>query len=405
MSMGMKPVIVIFTHTVGLAVIRALGERGVPIICLYYRDSEMGHVSRYVQKKIQVPSPVHAEEQFLRALIELAPAYRHSLLIPTDDYTVVSLSKNKSILEDHFVVAAERWDLVSTIIRKYDIYARAVESGVPCPKTFLPDSLQSMADCCEDIAYPCLMKPLEGHKFFDSFREKVFKVQSSQDLYTKFRSLEKAGLQAMIQEIIPGQDSQNVNYNSYFINGQPVAEFTARKVRIEPPFFGSPRVLVSEYIPEVIEPGRRLLQRIGFNGFSCMEFKQDERDKQYKLMEINCRSNLTGLLAVRCGINFPWIMYRHLVYGEVKTGFRFREGVYWIDLLHDVKRCLGRNSQERYRLSECLRPYLHKHIFAVFSLKDPLPFCKRLSYVLKSCQRSAMNQLSGKAGSVLAKIK
>jgi predicted ATP-grasp superfamily ATP-dependent carboligase len=249
------------------------------------------------------------------------------------------------------------------------------------------------------------MKPLEGHKFFDSFREKVFKVQSSQDLYTKFRSLEKAGLQAMIQEIIPGQDSQNVNYNSYFINGQPVAEFTARKVRIEPPFFGSPRVLVSEFIPEVIEPGRRLLQRIGFNGFSCMEFKQDERDKQYKLMEINCRSNLTGLLAVRCGINFPWIMYRHLVYGEVKTGFRFREGVYWIDLLHDVKRCLGRNSQERYRLSECLRPYLHKHIFAVFSLKDPLPFCKRLSYVLKSCQRSAMNQLSGKAGSVLAKIK
>jgi len=63
-------------------------------------------------------------------------------------------------------------------------------------------------------------------------------------------------------------------------------------------------VIVSQKIPEIIEPGRKLLAALNYEGFSCVEFKKDQRDQVYKLMEINARPNLSGALAVRAGINF-----------------------------------------------------------------------------------------------------
>ena len=38
----------------------------------------------------------------------------------------------------------------------------------------------------------------------------------------------------MVQEIIPGDASEGVNYNSYCAGGEAIAEFTSEKVRIDP---------------------------------------------------------------------------------------------------------------------------------------------------------------------------
>jgi hypothetical protein len=40
------PAVVLSTHNTGLAVIRALGENGVPIIAVHYQNRDMGYVSR-----------------------------------------------------------------------------------------------------------------------------------------------------------------------------------------------------------------------------------------------------------------------------------------------------------------------------------------------------------------------
>ena len=81
--------------------------------------------------------------------------------------------------------------------------------------------------------------------------------------------------------------------------------------------FGSPRVAISERIPDVVEPGRRILAAMEFRGFACIEFKLDRRDGVYKLMDVNGRHNLSGMLAVRSGLNFPLRQYRHLAEGIV----------------------------------------------------------------------------------------
>ena len=56
----------------------------------------------------------------------------------------------------------------------------------------------------------------------------------------------------------------------------------------------------------------------------------------FKLLEVNGRHNLSSLLSIRCGLNFPWISYRHLTTGELPRPVRPRTGLYWIDETQDI---------------------------------------------------------------------
>jgi predicted ATP-grasp superfamily ATP-dependent carboligase len=148
----------------------------------------------------------------------------------------------------------------------------------------------------------------------------------------------------------------------------------------------------SELIPEVIEPGRAILRAMNFEGFSCTEFKRDERDGVWKLMEVNGRANLSGSLAVRCGVNFPLLQYRHLMDGELPKVERFETGVYWIDLIRDMG-CNVR-FREGYPLRELLEPYRRRHVFAIWDPSDPKPFLVRFA----NLARSAFSALRRRAG-------
>jgi len=383
MRTSSETVIVVYSHIVGLAVIRALGRMGIPLVVLHYLPVEMGYVSKYVKHHFRITAPTMDEESFISDILALADKYPGALLVPTDDYTVVALSKNKESLQKHFKVAVEDWCIVKRIVKKQYTYELAEQIGVPYPRTAFCENLDDIEKRGRDFLFPCLLKPYEGHQFFDIFRKKVLVVQNVSELRTRYQELQDLRIKVMLQEIIPGRASEGVNYISYIINGEPIAEFTAEKVRIDPPFFGSPRVIVSKKIPQIIEPGRKLLKALNYNGFSCTEFKRDARDGVYKLMEINARHNLSGSLAVACGIDFPWIMYRDLIDNQKEYKTDFRENVYWIDLTKDAMRFFVSRKAEGYSLGQYLISYLHKHIFAILDIRDPLPGVKRFIDIIK----------------------
>jgi predicted ATP-grasp superfamily ATP-dependent carboligase len=205
----------------------------------------------------------------------------------------------------------------------------------------------------------------------------MVRAENLKQMLAMYQQAVNAGMDVMLQEIIPGDDTHVVNYNSYFWDGEPLVEFTAQHLRKAPPEFGSPCVAVSKQIPEVIEPGRRILQAMGFYGYSCTEFKKDPRDGAYKLMEVNGRHNLSTLLAVNCGINFPWLHYRHLVDGVVPEQTSFRENFFWIDMERDLPLIPRRIFEQNERMSQILLPYLNPHVFAVYDSQDLKPFFKR----------------------------
>jgi D-aspartate ligase len=371
------PAIILGTHTMGLGVIRALGEKGVPIVAVYYDAHDVGYVSRYVTEKIRAPHPEHQESAFIDLLIEMAGKYAGAVLFPVSDETLVTVSRNKDRLKRYYLVASTGREIVDRLIDKKYTYALAESIGVPVPKTIVPKNIEEVERYGKSIDYPCLVKPCKSHEYFARFRRKMVWATSFDQLVQAYQEATQAGFEVMLQEFIPGDDTQGVNYNAYFWRGQPLVEFTAQKVRSAPPRLGSPCVAYSAHVSGVLEPGRKLLQALAFYGYACTEFKKDARDGIYKLMEVNGRHNLSTLLAVRAGVNFPWMHYCHLVTGELPSPSGYQDGLYWIDLSRDLYFGLQRVLKSPTSLPRFLAPYFKPHVFAILDLKDPLPFVKR----------------------------
>jgi predicted ATP-grasp superfamily ATP-dependent carboligase len=372
-----KPAIVLSTGTAALGVIRSLGERGVPVIALYQDPTDVGCASRYLREAIQVPHPEHEEKAFVELLLRQAPRLGGGVLMPCADSYLGTVARNKAELQQHYLVACPDWKIAQSVLQKSLTYEVARAAGVATPHTAVLRSLAHAEQEARKVSFPCLVKPVTGHQYSRVFHRKMVLARCPEELIAAYREATDADCAVMLQEFIPGEDAMGVNYNAYFWEGEPLAEFTAAKIRNAPPQLGSPRVVVSKHIPEVIEPGRRLLRALGYSGFSCTEFKWDARDRSYKLMEVNGRHNMSSRLAPSCGMNFPFLEYRHLAYGEKPAPCDFEDGTYWIELSRDAAHTLKHWRRERYSLARYLEPYRRRHVFAELEWDDPRPFLNR----------------------------
>jgi D-aspartate ligase len=226
---------------------------------------------------------------------------------------------------------------------------------------------------CASMEFPAVLKPELSHLYRELVGVKWTRVESPEEALRAYAVARSLSLEVVLQELIPGDEQCGAVYNSYFWNGEPLVEFTSRKIRNSPPETGSPSVVVSEWIPEVAEQGRRLLRAARFSGYSCTEFKRDPRDGQYKVMEVNARHNLSSLLATRCGLNFPWMQYRHLVDGIVPVQRDYQQGIFWVDVTRDLPNATHYLRRPGYSLGEFIEPYRRPHVFAVLDRDDVRP--------------------------------
>jgi predicted ATP-grasp superfamily ATP-dependent carboligase len=370
------PAIVISKGAQGLAVTRGLGEKGVRVIVLHWTDHDVARLSRHASESVQVPHPEHDGAAFVETLVSLADRFGGGVLIPTADEAVRDLARNKQVLEQHYIVACPDADVVERFIDKRYTYELAAERGIPIPKTLVPEGPQDLDAFDKEVMYPCLVKPRESHRYVWHFETKMEVVHTLAEMRTAYQAAVDAGVTVVIQELIPGPDINGVNHNAYRWDGEILAECTARKIRLAPPRYGVPRAVLSADIPAVVAPGRAILEALELDGFACTEFKYDARDGKFKLLEVNGRHNLSSLLSIRCGLNFPWISYRHLTTGERPPALRARTGLYWIDETQDIPYTATRAGRDSRPIRELLRPWVREHVFAVYDADDRAPLLR-----------------------------
>lgn len=392
---GNPPVIIVGAHTIGLAVIRAFKDIEIERIVVSYDQEDMGRVSRYITKLFESPKPDVDPEPFIEFLIDLAKTYPHALLIPASDASLKAISIHKEVLDKYFTIACPEWEIIQKIIDKKQTYAIAEKAGIPTPRTLHPHTIDEAEHIAGSMEFPYLLKPCQSHLYFEKFRRKMLLVNSIPETLKAFREAFEAGLDVVLQEFIPGPDTNGVNYNCYFGDGKPLVEFTAKKIRNAPTQYGSPCSVVSAEVPQVLESGRKILSALDFYGYACTEFKYDDRDKKYKLMEVNGRHNLSGLLATICGINFPVIHYRHLMFGEIPEYQDYCQDIYWIDFSRDIGYYLSSVMAGKYPFKDFIKPYSSKHVYAIYDSHDMRPFLKRTSNLIQYSIKKVGNNKRG----------
>ncbi|MGH7799961.1 MAG: hypothetical protein ACREOW_04935 [Thermodesulfobacteriota bacterium] len=382
----MKKAIVIGCHVNGLGVIRSLGLKQLQIIAMFYNQLiDFAHTSKYVHERVKIPHPRKEEKEFIGLLIQNSSKWKDALIIETNDDALIAISKNKDILENHYKILTPEWNILRKLIDKSETYRLAEECNVPHPKTFLPKTADDLHKIKNEIPYPCILKPVLGHVFFSEFNSKNLKVSNFSELLSKFEFCLKSGHEVMVQEIIPGPDS-NIYQCAMYIssNGNIRAAFHTRKIRQNPPQFGVARVaLGQEVIPQIKEFTERMLKEIDFRGMVHSEFKKDPRDNVFKLMEINGRLPRSNWLATHCGVNLPWIAYMDVTEKKQIKVEAYKKDVYWIELSKDLSMSIFRHHEENLGLKDYLEPYLSKNkSFADISREDLMPFFKRIAIFL-----------------------
>ena len=362
----------------GLAVVGSLGRAGVPVVSVVSSPRETTRHSRWVTACVTVPDPADRTTDFVAALLRLADEHGPGLLVPTTDEALEAVAAHHDELSARHTVACATEGVAQGFLDKRITSDIAERVGVEAPRTVSPGSYDELETLLDRLKFPCLVKPAESYRYNRAFGIKMKRVHTPDELRAAWGEAFDLGIGTMVQELIPGPETGGVNYNVYVVDGEPRVEMTSRKLRLSPPDFGYPCAVVSTQVPEVVEAGRAIVRGMGIEGFANVEFKQDERDGRYKLMEVDGRPNMSGRLAVRCGVDFPLLTYRHLVDGVPPTASPWREGVHWLNEFTDTRILVGRWRDGRLPPLRGLRPYLSRRVLATFDARDPGPFLARL---------------------------
>ena len=371
-------VIVIGDHVQALGVIRSLGKRGIPVYLFHDKNLCIGRFSRYTKRYMRIPSPGN-ESEFMDFMIKLAKKDQTKgwILMPTNDVAVYTLSKHKEILEEYYRVSTPSWDIVRLAYNKKLTYQTAEKNDIPIPKTIYPENLDALNEISHNIDFPVIIKPAIVDHFYTKTKTKVFKANTKEELVHAY--IEASHIidpsEIMVQEVIPGGPDNLYSFCSFFKDGEVIGMCIGRRRRQRPMDFGNASTFVeSVYVPELMELGTHFLKAMNYYGLSEVEFMKDPRDDKFKLLEINARTWLWHSLAIHCGVDFPYILYKDMVGDEVVPITSFKENVKYIHIYTDLGVVIKEVLKGKMRLNDYFASLNGEKKFAVFSLDDPLPF-------------------------------
>lgn len=368
------PCFVLGLFDTGLAVVRALGRAGLPVFGFDAQAGEPGFRSRYGSHAV-CPHPRDGDElvAFLRERARTCSA--RPVLFPTSDAFVTFISEHREALAAHVDFILPSPEVVATALDKASQYARAAAAGVPVPPTHTPRTLEEVRTLAEAVTYPAVVKPRVGHVWRDAFRsDKAIRVDSPAALVRLYQQIFTARQSALVQPLVAGPNTNHCKVCAYFDrDGRPRAVISMRKIRQYPVDFGVGTLMESVVDPELQALGLRLFEAFEWRGPGSIEFKRDDRDGTWRLIELNPRLWQQHALAGACGINFPLLQYHDLTTGGARAVASYRAGVRWLDEFRDL-RSAWEHRRSGLTLTQWIRSLTAVRVFALWAPDDPAPF-------------------------------
>ncbi len=215
-------------------------------------------------------------------------------------------------------------------------YRWCIEQGIRSPVSYLPKAHEDLPD--SQLEYPFIVKPAFKRNFKQYSKAKAVVVNSRSQLEGllagQFSALDIHDL--LYQEIIPGGGKQQWSYAGLFVHGDPVAAFTACRLRQHPPDFGrASTYVVAEHNPEVEAESRRVMSALQYTGLGEVEWKRDPRDGQLRFLEVNARCWGWHALAGPVVGNIPRMLYDY-AHGQTMEWVTPSYGARWVKHITDI---------------------------------------------------------------------
>jgi predicted ATP-grasp superfamily ATP-dependent carboligase len=382
----MNIAVVLSMSEAGLAVTRSLGRRGIKVFGVDYKSDAENFSSKYCDRQLIFSNPETHPEKCLEEFLALGRTLKEkAVLLPTNDYYTKFISRNRIELSEYYLFIIPTVEVLEGILDKQKQYERAEQLGICIPKTFAPLDLGHLEEMASSISYPVYIKGANSYLWFWQFRNKGFLAANYQELKQYYESAVGKNLKSVVQEIVIGPNTNHFEVNAYYsAQKELVGLFCTQKARQYPIDFGNGTFMISKKLPELSSLARRLFEGIGYMGAGVIEFKKDERDGRFKLLELNPRFTQQYFHAAVAGIDFAHMNYLECVGKKPEPAMEYEEDILYVDLFLDLLSFLQHRKQGYLTFTQWWRSVRKADCVEYFSRDDLKP---GIHYLLRSGRR------------------
>lgn len=364
------PVVVLGGIANALSVTRSIGARGVPVH--FFGDRwATPRFSRFCTQFVEIEQGT--SDRYLEPLERHGPGA--GVLIPCGDDALEFVAHNRELLETMGYTPIEANDeALLAMLDKERSYELARQHDVPTPQTVMIRNVEDLREAIATIGLPAALKPRVSHDYAKHFAGKAVVVEDVDHAERTYQMINSKGVDVLLTEIVPGPEGTYWGYYAYLDDdGSPLLEFTKRKLRQYPVGFGLGTLHRMDDNPDVIEVGRRFVQGAGLRGLVNVEFKRDERDGRYVMIECNHRITAANELMVASGIDLGGFVYDRLTGADTSDTHIERTDVALWWPLRDASSAIPLIRAGKLSVSDWRGQLRGRIIFPAFRLSDPMP--------------------------------
>jgi predicted ATP-grasp superfamily ATP-dependent carboligase len=261
---------------------------------------------------------------------------KYDVLVPVGYITSSEISKQKGTFTSLVNVPVADYEYLRIAADKSAGLKLAEKLGVPIPKTYYPETLMDVRETAKTLNYPVVVK---GSLETGKVRYASSPVQLENRCIELSQSSPDRKL-PLIQEYIPGR---GYGFFALFNKGKPKCFFMHKRILEYPPTGGPSVVAESVYEPKLKEYGIKLMSALNWNGVAMAEFKLDLRNGKFVFIEMNPKFWGSLDLAIASGVDFPYLLCKMAVDGDVDLVSDYKVGVRFVwpfpdALLHFLSR-------------------------------------------------------------------
>lgn len=348
-------------------ILRGLSKEGLRVAFGTDNFRGMGYYSKYASAKLIHHNYKKSEELFIVDLLSAINTYNPKVYMPTGE-EIFTVSRNRKKIEQTGVkLPVSDIQILESLNNKTLSLRVAEKAGIPVPLSIVPKNMDDIHSFIRQEKLPVIIK-----KDWSRASQDVIKI-TEENLKNIDRIISDHKLSFgnfILQKFVEGT---TYGVSLMMNQGDLRAKFAHKRLR-ERIITGGPSTLRVSVKNQLLEEyAVKLLSSVKFYGVAMIEFKYDERTKKGWFIEANPRFWGSVGLAINSGVNFPYLLYKMAVEGDVEPINNYEEGIvteWWLgDKLALLKNYLSSNRKVRNTSYKKKVDY-----FDDFYKDDPFPF-------------------------------
>jgi len=363
-------VVVLDIAFAGYGILRSLTDYNIPLIGFCSSRAMPESYTRLCRKKIFFNNT----NELLEELVGIPDGLNTMpVLILTTDNHVEFYVKNRTKLENKFLINMPDNDQVDLLMNKNRFKDFAINNRILIPRSFETRNVDDLEKLRAILRFPVILKPyMRTEAWLASGFKKAYIVPDFGKLIELYKTISRVENYFILQEYIQGNDDQIEYCLAYFSRqGDCKMTFTGQKIRQWPVATGSTATTIPKRNDWIRKETERIFRTLNYSGFGSIEYKRDARYGKYYLIEPTVgRLNQQEYVATLAGFNIPLAAYRDLTGIDIRPREVERNNIIYIDELAEVQSAWVHFRSKLLTLPQWLKSLRGKRYYRYFNGKD-----------------------------------